>query len=479
MGRTKTVLSRHVQAGMPIMSRLYDVIVIGSGVGGYTTAIRLSQSGLRVLLIERKLIGGECANYGCVPTKALYSIAKSVRQLRVARFSISWSGNPLEFAREAAAKAREGIAYLLDRYGVEIVYGEARVARNAVVKVLTKNGRVEHYEYRYLVIATGTEPRALPNIPIDEITVLSNRGFLNLDELPSSVIIVGGGAIGVELASILANIGVKVRIVEVAKDILPGMDIDIVRTVKRFLREQEVEIFTSSTIEEILKTGNQVEVKLSSGPRIQTEKILIAIGRRPQTRDLGLEEINVRVDSQGYIVVDSYQRTSNPKVFAVGDVTGPPLLAHKALIEGRIAAHTILGKKVVGYLNREIVPVAYFTIPEIGSIGLSEDAARKRGYKVRCVKIPVTVSSRAFIEGCEGGFIKIVMDETSGSVLGLHMVGPNASELASVGLEIIERKLELETVASRPYVHLTAFEILRELAETVLGEPVNIYIPKR
>ena len=461
------------------MARLYDVIVIGGGVGGYTTAIRLSQSGLKVLLIERRLIGGECANYGCVPTKALYSIAKSARQFKIAGFTFSWSGNPLKFAREAAAKAREGIAYLLSRYGIEVIYGEARIVKNSTVKVLTRDGGVERYEYRYLVIATGTEPRALPNIPIDESTVLSNRGFLNLEELPSSTIIVGGGAIGIELASILANMGVKVYVVEVMKDILPGMDVDIVRTVRRFLREQGVEIFTSSTIEEISRIGNLVEAKLSNGQKIRAEKILVAIGRKPQTQNLGLEEIDVKVDDKGYIVVDSHQRTSNPKVFAVGDVTGPPLLAHKALIEGRIAAHTILGKKVISYLNREIIPVAYFTIPEIGSVGLSEEAAKKRGYRVRCVKIPVTVSSRAFIEGCERGFIKIVIDEASGSVLGLHMVGPNASELASIGLEIIERKLELETIASRPYVHLTAFEILHELAETILGEPVNVYIPRR
>lgn len=457
----------------------YDVIVIGGGVGGYTTAIRLSQNGLRVLLIERKLIGGECANYGCVPTKALYSIAKSVKQFKVAGFSISWSGNPLKFAREAASKAREGIAYLLNRYGIEVVYGDAHIVRNTTVKVLTRDGEVKSYEYRYLVIATGTEPKPLPSIPIDEVTVLSNRGFLNLEELPSSTIIVGGGAIGIELASILANMGVKVYVVEVMKNILPGMDIDIVRTVRRFLKEQEVEVFTSSTIEEILKTGNVIEAKLSSGHRIRAEKILVAIGRKPQTQNLGLEEIDVKVNDQGYIVVDAYQKTSNPKVFAVGDVTGPPLLAHKALIEGRIAAHTILGRKVVTHLDREVIPVAYFTIPEIGSVGLSEEVAKKRGYRVKCIKIPVTVSSRAFIEGCEGGFIKIVMDEGSGRVLGLHMVGPNASELASIGLELIERKLELETIASRPYVHLTAFEILHELAETVLGEPVNVYIPRR
>ncbi len=457
----------------------YDVIVLGGGVGGYTTAIRLSQHGLRVLLIEKRLLGGECTNYGCVPTKALYSIAKSIKQLKVSGLTVSWSGNPLAFALEVAKKAREGITYLLERYGVEVLHGEARIVRDGTVKVLLSNDKEHNYEYRYLVIATGTEPRALPTAPIDEHTILSNRGFVELDELPSSIIIVGGGAIGIELATILANLGVKVYVVEVLKDILPGMDRDIVRTVRRFLRLYGVEVFTSCTIEGIEYSNDLIEARLSNGRKIKAEKVVLAVGRKPQTQGLGLENIGVKTDSKGYIEVDQSQRTSNPRVFAVGDVTGPPLLAHKAIIEGQIAARTILNKKTDIYLNRDLVPIALFTIPEVGSVGLSEDEARRRGYKVKCVRIPVTVSSRAIIEGSEGGFIKIVIDEPSGAVLGLHMVGPNASEIASVGLELIEKTLSLETTASRPYVHLTATEILRELVETILGEPIHVYIPKR
>ncbi len=457
----------------------YDVIVLGGGVGGYTTAIRLSQHGLRVLLIEKRHLGGECTNYGCVPTKALYSIAKSIKQLRISGLTVSWSGNPLAFAREVAKRAREGVAYLLERYGVEVLHGEARIVHDGTVKVSLSNGEERNYEYRYLVIATGTEPRALPTTPIDEHTILSNRGFVELDELPSSIIIVGGGAIGIELASILANLGVKVYVVEVMKDILPGMDRDIVRTVRRFLRLYGVEVFTGCTIEGIERSGDLIEARLSNGRKVKAEKMVLAVGRKPQTQSLGLENIDIKTDNKGYIEVNPSQRTSNPRVYAVGDVTGPPLLAHKAIIEGQIATHSILSTKANVYLNRDLIPIALFTIPEVGSVGLSEDEAQRRGYRIKCVKIPVTVSSRAVIEGSEGGFIKIVIDEPSEAILGLHMVGPNASEIASIGLELIDKTLSLETVASRPYVHLAAAEILREVAETILGEPIHVYIPKR
>ncbi len=452
----------------------YDVVVIGGGVAGYSTSIRLARHGLRVLLVEERLIGGECVNYGCVPTKALHAVARSLRQLKIAGLELSYRGNPMVFARGIAERVREGIEYLLRRYGVDVVRGRAQIVRDDLVRV-SMGSDVAEYGCRYIVVASGTDPRTVPPLEIDEKHVLSNRGFVELEELPSSILIVGGGPVGVELASILANLGTEVHLVEVMPEILPGMDRDVARALRRFLKLSGVDIRTNTTVIGIEKGSGWVEARLSDGSRLRIEKILVAVGRTPRTHGVGLENVGIELDGKRFVVVDELQRTSNPRILAVGDVAGPPLLAHKALLESRIAVDTILGRTPSYVLRRELVPVAIFTVPEVGCVGLSEEDARRKGYRVRSVKIPVTVSAKSFIEACEGGFIKVVLDERN-NVLGLHVVAPNASEIASLGLELIERKLDLETVAYRPYPHLTASEVLKELIETVLGEPLHVYI---
>ena len=452
----------------------YDIVVVGGGIAGYSAAIRLAQRGRKVALIEERFLGGECTNYGCVPSKALYRIAESIKGLK--RFcrsppTISWP-DTVSWVKNIVDNLRNGIKYLVDRYGVELYTDHAIVTPKGVK--LADSG--EHLDSREIIVATGTIPRPLPQTPFDGRHVLSNREIFYLKQQPSSLVIVGGGAIGVEIAHIFALLGTEVYLVEAQPRILPMCDPDVSRAIKTHLSDLGVKIRTSTTVNkiEVRSRVEEAEVTLSTGDKLRAEKVLVAIGRTPRTEDL-FQGVDVRL-SKGFIEVGDGLRTSAPRIRAVGDVAGPPLLAHKALLEGLVAAESIASGKDLPRPEPKAIPFTIFSGLEVSFLGYTEEELRSMGVKYKRYRLPLGFLPSSMIKGGERSFVKILTrEENPEEVLGIHMVAPNASEVISAFIPLYLRKLRLADVARIPYPHMTVSEALREVAEYILGEPIHVF----
>ncbi|NPA96793.1 MAG: NAD(P)/FAD-dependent oxidoreductase [Crenarchaeota archaeon] len=452
------------------------IVVIGGGVGGYTTAVRIARANShRVVLIERRRLGGECANYGCVPTKTMYVYSHAInkaRKIGVAPPKLSDIGSRiLAEARRAVEMVVKGIESLVQDAGVELVEGEARV-KNSRVVVYRNGSKVAEYEYSKLIVATGTEPRTVPPLEIDERLIMSNRGFFQQDELPSSIAIVGAGAIGTEIASILASLGAEVHLIELMDRILPTMDRDVSRVLAWHLRRLGVKIHTSTTVTKVSRGSDGVELTLSSGERISVERVLVAIGRVPNTKDLGLETAKVELDEKGFVRVSEVCQTSNSHVYAVGDVNGPPFLAHKALLEGRIVATLATHRHCEKSVDRSVIPTALFTEPEVCSVGLTEEQAKSEYGAVDVVRVPIGAWSRAIVEGETRVLFKVIVGD--GKIVGMHIVGPGATEVCACATALIYGSLDPEEGSWTPVPHLTYSEVIREVLEDFLGEPLHM-----
>lgn len=457
-------------------SKSYDVIVVGGGVGGYPAAIKLAQHGYRVALIEEHLLGGECTNYGCIPSKALYRIAHSLDSLtNIIGRSIGIGWKVLrEWVISIVTGTRDGIAYLLEKYGVEVIKGRARLS-NAEGSVKLFSG--EEFNAKNIVLALGTNPKPLPNIGFDGKNILSNREIFYMDEIPSSIAVIGGGAIGVELAYMLSSIGIDVYIVEALKRLLPMMDSDIGRVIERFLISRGVKVFKNTLVTSINRSSDKgLEIKLSNGSRFTVDKVLVSIGRIPRTKGVGLENAGIEINGYGYIRLYEGYRTSNPRIYASGDVVGPPLLAQKAIIESILVADSIMGKNV-NRLEPGKIPLVVFSGLEIGSIGYSEEELRAKGIRYKKYKIPLTFLSAARIKDGRYGFIKALIGENN-RFYGIHIVGPNASETISSFLPLYLGRIAVEEAAYTPYPHVTISEVVRDFAEYILGESIHIFIKK-
>ncbi len=458
-----------------MVSREYDVVVIGGGIGGYPAAIRLAQHGYRVALIEENLLGGECTNYGCVPSKALYRIASSIDSIiSVLGRSVGFEWSVLrEWVESIVSGSRDGIAYLLEKYGVEVINdhavlgdkeGTIRLSRDTVLRT------------KHIVLALGTDPKPLPNIVFDGDKIVSNREIFYLEDLPSSIAVIGGGVIGVEMAYILSSLGVDVYLVEAMKRLLPMMDSDIGRVIERFLLSKGVKVFKNTIASTVKVSSEDVELALSNGSRLCVEKVLVSIGRIPRTRGVGLEKAGVEVNGYGYVRLYNGYRSSNPRVYASGDVAGPPLLAQKALVESLLVANSIMGRNVER-LEPEKIPLVIFSGLEVSSIGYSEDELRGRGLRYKRIKIPLSFLPASRIKGGDYGFVKALIGE-NGEFYGLHIVAPNASEAISSFLPLYLRRIGVEEAAYTPYPHLTVSEAVRDFAEYILGEPIHLFIKK-
>ncbi len=435
--------------------------------GGATAARLLAEAGRSVLLVEESLIGGECLNYGCVPFKTLYRAAEILHSL-----SLYGAGSrpPLGYA-DARARAGSIVGRLrsllteeLEGLGVDIVQGRG-VLRGGHEVYVAGRGCVG---YGKLVVATGSEPVVPRGVSIDEEVVVTNRGFLSMDELPGSMVVVGGGAIGIEAASIAAYFGSRVVVVEAMREILPFMDRLVARRLRLLLRRRGVRFILGRRVASAARSGaGAARVTLDDGTVLEADAALIAIGRRPRTRGLGLEEAGVELDERGFVRVDERCRTSNPDVYAVGDVTGPPMLAHKAIAEAEAAALDILGGSGGPTPRRprpEQVPVVVYSIPPAASIGLTEDEARRRYGGASRIIIPFGRSSRAWIEGWgEEGVLKLVV--AGGVLVGVHVLGPAAGELVAAAAPLLGRRPEPYT-----YPHMSTLELLHDaLLEALKG----------
>jgi len=458
----------------------YDAIVIGAGPAGYVASIRLAQLGLKTALVEKHHFGGECTNYGCIPTKALIESANLFWKAKRGG-EIGVVSEPkydlkafMVWKDKIVTQLRSGIGFLCERNGVKVFEGEAFLKSEKNVVVKSANDTVELFAEN-IVVATGSTPVQLPSIPFDGKFVLSSKDMFSLESLPNSILIVGGGAIGVEFASALSKLGVQVYLVEMMEQLLPGFDKDVARILNRALSRLGVKIYTGTLLSNYHILDGSLEVRVS-GPggeeTFRVEKALVAAGRKPTTLS-GLTEAGVVLDSKGHIIVDKMMKSSVPNIFAAGDVAGPPYLAHKAFKQGLVAAENLAGKNVL--YNFRAVPNVVFSEPEVVSVGLSEDEARRNGLEVLVGRFPMQASGRALTEASPEGFVKVVVEKDSLKVVGVQIVGANVSELAGEASLAVELGLNVRELASTMHPHPTLSEALMEAAADSLGESVHVF----
>ena len=464
-----------------------QVAVIGSGPGGYVAAIRAGQLGKQVVCIEKEYAGGVCLNVGCIPSKALISAAKQYDkiahadamgitvkdlQLDVGKLQ-AWKGSVVE-------KMTGGVRQLIKGAGGQLLMGTAKLRSKNVIEVKSEKGDYL-VEAEHIIIATGSRPIAVPGFDVDNVRVHDSTGGLALKEVPKRLAVIGGGYIGLELGMMWAKLGAKVTVVEFTDTLLPGNDPDCVAVVARKLKKLGAEVYLSHKALRCEKAGESL--KLIAAPRaaegqkdkevaIDCDHILVTVGRRPSAENLGLEQVGVKVDQRGFITVDKQQRTSVPNIFAIGDVAGQPMLAHKASREGEVAAEVIAGHKAE--MDAVAIPAVIFTDPEIGSAGLTEEAAQKQGHKVRVGKYNFAALGRAVAALETDGFVKIVADADTQQVLGIHIVGPAATDLISEGVLALEMGSLLPDLALSIHPHPTLGEAMMEAAKAALGESPHV-----
>jgi len=462
----------------------FDLIVIGSGPGGYVAAIRASQLGMNAACVEAGELGGVCLNIGCIPTKAMLASASLVNQMKDAEKhgikadNLSFDLAPAqERSRRVAGQMAKGIGHLFKKNGVTHLSGHGRLATPGRVEVQAEDGSKTVYEASSVIIATGSRPRDLPVLKIDEDRIWSSTGALMHKEAPESLFIVGAGAIGMEFADVYDAYGTKVTVVEALDRILPLEDVEISKFVERTYKKRGIDIHTGSFFQkaELGADGVTVTFKDKKGEEqtLDVDYVLSAVGRVPNSEDVGLDAAGVAVDERGFIVVDEQLRTNVPGVYALGDVAGHQLLAHKASHEGIVCVEHIAGQGhgTVDYGN---VPNCTYCHPEVASVGLTEEQAKEQGYDVAVGKFPWAANGRAVAGGHAEGFVKVIRDRKYSEILGAHIVGPHATEL--IAEFVVGRHLEstVEELEKAMHPHPTLSEAVAEGALAALGRPIHI-----
>jgi dihydrolipoamide dehydrogenase len=465
----------------------YDVAILGSGPAGYTAAIRAGQYGLKTALIEKDgFLGGTCLHVGCIPTKALLFNAELWDHLKDAKeFGIEGvDARKLNWAaiqdRKAkiVAKHAKGLEFLMKKNKVDTVRGYGKLtgpAQNGFLTLEVENeGKTSRLKAKNVLLATGSEARLLPGLPADD-RVLTNIEILSLKEMPKSLVIVGAGAVGVEFASIYRSFGCEVTIVEMLPRLVPVEDEEVSKELARVYRKRGIQFHTSAKVERVEKTKAGIAVTITvegKQQQIDAEKILIAVGRRPRTDNIGLEKTKIKPE-RGFIQTDSWMHTAEPGVYAVGDIVlGSPQLAHVGAMEALVAVAKI-AEKPCKPINPEHIPGATYCHPEIGSVGLTETRAREAGYNLKIGKFPFTANSRASIVGQHEGFIKIVSDADYGEILGVHIIGPQATELIAEAVAAMELEATVEDLMWTIHAHPTLAEAMLDASNSVYGIAIN------
>jgi dihydrolipoamide dehydrogenase len=457
----------------------YDVVIIGSGPGGYVAGIRAGQLGLKVAVIERDpFLGGTCLHRGCIPTKALLENADIWHKIQKAKdfgitvgdVSIDWSAVQKRKQGVVDQNAK-GIEFLFKKNKVERVTGFGKVIdRNTVdvdgKKLSTKN----------IILAMGSVPKDLPHIKADGKRIINSDHILRLESVPKSMLVIGAGAVGCEFASIFSRFGTTTTVVEVMPQLLPIEDDEISKEFTRIFKKKGITAFTDAKVLscEVTDSGVKSVVETKGKQQtIETELVLSATGRRPVTENCGLDAIKVQLDQRGFVQVDELMRTGEPGVYAIGDIVPTPALAHCASAEGILAVEHIAGKDVRP-INYDHVPNATYTEPEVASVGLTERKAKERGYDVKVGKFPFTANSKAKIVGDAAGLVKYVVDAKYDELLGVHIVGPKATELIVEACAALELEATSESIAKTIHAHPTLSEALMEAAEDVAGHAIHI-----
>jgi len=480
--------SRAARNGDALAETIYDVAIVGGGPGGYSAAFRAAQYGLKVALIEKSdKLGGTCLHVGCIPTKALLFNAEIWDHMQhAAEFGIEGMGAPtLNWAavqqrkNAIVVKHTKGLDFLVKKNKVTRIEGYARLTGPAVDGVHTlavdKAGEVTQVTAKDVILATGSEAKMLPGLTADD-RILTNIEILSLEQAPKSLIVIGAGAVGVEFASIFRTFGAEVTILEFLPRMVPVEDEEISKELTRLYKKRGIDVNTGARVETVEKTEAGVKVTFTDAngkPQAkEAEKVLIAVGRAPRTAGLGVEKTKVELD-RGFVKVDGAQETAEPGIFAIGDmVAGLPQLAHVGAMSGMVAAAKIAGKNFRP-VRKDRIPGCTYTEPQIGSVGLTEAQAREKGYEVKVGKFPFAGNSKATILGSHDGFVKIVSDAKYGEILGVHIIGPQATELIAEAVAVLELEGTVEEMMFTIHAHPTLSEALLDAYAAVEGMAID------
>jgi dihydrolipoamide dehydrogenase len=454
-----------------------DVVVIGAGPGGYAAAIRIGQLGKKVVCVEKETVGGVCLNVGCIPSKALitaakhYDHAKHDETMGIFATDVRVDVTKLQgWKTEVVNKLTSGVKQLLKGAGAQTVMGTATFVAPKKLEVKKSDGATLTLEADHIVIATGSRPIAIKGFEVDQNRICDSTGGLALPEIPKRLVVIGGGYIGLELGSLYAKFGSKVTVVEGTANLLPGTDPDLVGVVQRKLKKAGVEIHLEALAQgwEEKNGAAHVRIKTKEGEKvIEADRVLVTVGRRPNSDNLGLEKIGVKVD-KGFVVVDKQMKTNVPGVYAIGDVAGQPMLAHKAYKEADVVAEIIAGHKAE--MDAVTIPAVIFTDPEIAYAGLQQNEAEKAGRKVKIGKFPFAALGRALAMAETDGFVKVIADAQSDEILGYGVVGPGASDIISEAALALEMGAFLQDLSLTVHPHPTLGEAMMEAAKAALGE---------
>lgn len=451
----------------------FDIVVIGSGPGGYVAAIRAAQLGYKTALVEKySVLGGTCTNVGCIPTKALLDSSEHfyTAQTKFKSHGIGSDNLKLNFSEfinrknSVVEQNTAGINYLMSKNKIQVIEGAASFVNNKEITVRKNGTEDQKITANYFIVATGSKPVSLPNISIDKTRIITSTEALSLQEQPKSMTIIGGGVIGVEMASIYARIGTKVTIIEYADSLIPTMDKELGKELKKILTKKGIDILLSHNVQSVLNNGENTTVKFSDKnntiSEITTDYCLVAVGRKPYTDGLGLENTVIKLDEKGRIVTNKSLQTNEENIYAIGDVISGPMLAHKAEEEGVFAVETINGQKP--HMNYNLIPSVVYTWPEVASVGYTEDELKRKNMPHRIGKFPFSASGRARAAMESEGFVKVISDPKYGEILGIHIIGPRAADLIAQGVIAMEYEVTDEDMFRISYAHPTYSEALKE-----------------
>jgi len=467
-----------------------DAVVIGAGPGGYHAAIRLGQLGKKVVCFDRDEVGGVCLNWGCIPTKALLHVGEIARQIREAgKLGLKVAAPEVDrtgvaaFADAVVKSNVGGVNQLFKANGVTFAYGEASFAGPREISLKKRDGSTETYATKDVVIATGSAPVDVRAWPRDGETILNSDDAVRLKKIPKSMLVIGGGVIGLEFATVYTRLGAKVLVVEMMPQVLTGSDLEISKTMARILKKQGIEIALATKVVSLERSGAGVKAVLSgefTSGKDETrefETALVAVGRRPVTDNLNLAAAGLNTDDKGFLAVDAQRRTAVAGIYAIGDVTGAPLLAHKAMKEGVVAAEVIAGD-VSSAFDPVAIPNCVYTDPEVATIGLSEEEAKAAGYELRIGKFPLIASGRARTMNESDGLIKLIGDAKTDVLLGMHIISPQAESLIGEGVIALEMGATLEDIGLSIHPHPTLTEAIMDAAEASHFKAIHIVNPK-